>query len=145
MIAAAKPGQPHQPAFRKKMILIVDDDETVASFFNMLLKEDGYHTMVVHSGQDALTKLKAKAPQKIDLLILDLMMPAPGGYEILKRLQDGDHQEVPVFVVTARDLDPGTVAQFKLESNLKGVWKKPIDQDEFKKQVQEVTGAAQRN
>ena len=56
-------------------------------------------------------------------------------------MQDGDHQNVPVFVVTARDLDPGTVAMLRLESNVKSVWKKPIDQDEFKKQAYAVTGA----
>ena len=119
-----------------KTILVVDDDETVATFFEMLLIKEGFQVAVSQSGQAALTRLK-KGGRAFDLIVLDLMMPAPGGYEVLKELQRLDYQKVPIFIITARTLDSGTIAMLKLESNVKEFWKKPIDPADFKKKVHE--------
>ncbi len=142
MILASKVPQPIPPSSNTsgKTVLVVDDDESVASFFQMLVGSVGVGVITVHSGEEALLKLKESSPRKIDLVVLDLMMPPPGGYEIIKKMQDGDHQNAPVFVVSARDLDAGTSAMLKLESNVKSVWKKPVDQDAFKAQLMQTLG-----
>ena len=93
MIPAGKAPQHHPSLY--KTVLIVDDDDTVASFFHTLLKEEGFATIVVHSGQEAINKLKINTPQKIDLVVLDLMMPAPGGYEVLKKCRTGTTKMSP--------------------------------------------------
>ena len=123
-----------------RTILVVDDDETVSTFFEMLLTREGFKTVVVNSGQSALDKLKAKLFRKIDLVILDLMMPAPGGYEVLKELQQPDYQNVPIFIITARTLDSDTVGVLRMESNVLEFWKKPIDAAELLKKIHQHLG-----
>ena len=128
-----EPAGPSDP--RSKTILIVDDDETVSAYFEMLLSREGFKLAVANSGKAALEKLKSKAYGKIDLVFLDLMMPAPGGYEVLKELQSPDYQRVSIFVVTARTLDPGTVNMLKLESNVLEFCAKPIYSTELLEKV----------
>lgn len=123
-----------------KTILVVDDDETVCGFFEMFLSREGFKVAVVMSGKAALDKLKARIYQKIDLVILDLMMPAPGGYEVLKELQQSDYQDVPIFIVTARALDDGAVSMLRLESNVREFWRKPVDSQRFKQKIHETLG-----
>ena len=123
-----------------KTILIVDDDETITTFFEMLLSREGFKVIPVNSGKSALEKLKAKIYRKVDLVLLDLMMPAPGGYEVLKELQKPDFQKVPIFIVTARALDQGTVGMLRLESNVVEFFNKPIDPTDFKKKLHQHLG-----
>ncbi len=137
-----KPKMGSGPALNGKTALIADDDETVASFFEALLNSAGFSSIVVHTGKDALEKLKLGTRRKIDLLVLDMMMPTPGGYEVLKQLQSGGYQSVPIFIVTAREMDKQAAGLLKLESNVHSVWSKPVDQDEFLKQACEAAGSA---
>jgi len=125
---------------QSKSILVVDDDETICAYFEVLLSKEGFNVFTLMSGKTALDRLKARAFRKIDLVILDLMMPAPGGYEVLKELQNPDYQDVPIFIVTARALDPGSVSMLRLESNVKEFWKKPIDPAEFRKKLHDTLG-----
>ena len=118
-----------------KTILIVDDDESICAFFEVMLMREGFRVIVCLGGSSALDQLKGKAYRKIDLVLLDLMMPAPGGYEVLKELQQPDYQNVPIFVVTAREFDQANIAMLRLESNVKEFFKKPIDQKEFTKKI----------
>ena len=125
---------------QSKTILMVEDDETVTTFFEVLLSREGFKPVVANSGESALDKLKAKIYRKIDLVLLDLMMPAPGGYEVLKDLQAPGYQNVPIFIVTARTLDSGTVGMLKLESNVLEFYKKPIDPKDLVQKVHQHLG-----
>jgi len=62
-------------------ILLVDDDAQVVKFLKKALEENGYQVTATTSGQDALAQLRAHQP---DLLILDLNMPEPDGFDLLK-------------------------------------------------------------
>ena len=128
-----------------KTIMIVDDDKSICTFLEVLLMREGFRTIVCEGGSSALQKLKSKAYRKIDLVLLDLMMPAPGGYEVLKELQQPDYQNVPIFIVTARNLDPGAIVMFKLESNVKEFFNKPIQTPEFKKKIHEHLGTVPKD
>jgi CheY-like chemotaxis protein len=62
-------------------ILIVDDDRAVLKFFQAALEGGGYEVTATSSGRQALKLLQTQAP---DLLILDLNMPEPDGFDVLK-------------------------------------------------------------
>jgi signal transduction histidine kinase/DNA-binding response OmpR family regulator len=85
-------------------ILVVDDDKLIAGFLNDLLIEAGYDVRLVHTGQDALDRLDAAAPDEIDLVLLDVMLPDVDGYTVCRRLRSAPHTErLLVIMVTGRD------------------------------------------
>ena len=65
-------------------ILIADDEPQVLNLFTRLLTRGGYSVTAVDSGTSAL---KVLGDQPVDLLVLDLSMPPPDGFELLKRLR----------------------------------------------------------
>jgi CheY-like chemotaxis protein len=65
-------------------ILLVDDDRQVVQYLKTALEEGGYTVEATTSGTQALVSMQASAP---DLLILDLNMPAPDGFDLLKTLR----------------------------------------------------------
>ena len=62
-------------------ILLVDDDRQVVRYLKKALEENGYDVTTTTSGKQALAILKEHMP---DLLILDLQMPEPDGFYLLK-------------------------------------------------------------
>jgi CheY-like chemotaxis protein len=62
-------------------ILLVDDDRHVTRFLKKALEEDGYPVKAINTGSQAINSLEEPPP---GLLILDLDMPQPDGFEVLK-------------------------------------------------------------
>jgi CheY-like chemotaxis protein len=62
-------------------ILLVDDDRQVVRYLKKALEQAGYDVTATTSGKQALAIIKAHMP---DLLILDLQMPEPDGFDLLK-------------------------------------------------------------
>ena len=62
-------------------ILLVDDDRQVVRFLKKALERVGYRVSATTSGRDALTLIATDRP---DLLILDLNMPEPDGFDVLR-------------------------------------------------------------
>jgi CheY-like chemotaxis protein len=63
-------------------ILLVDDDRQVVRYLKRALEEGGYAVTARTSGKEALAAIHERMP---DLLILDLNMPEPDGFDLLKR------------------------------------------------------------
>ena len=78
-------------------ILLVDDDRQLASMLREFLELQGFKVDVLHDGQTALDRLKELRP---DLMVLDVMLPGPNGFEILRQLRE--HHQLPVIMLTAR-------------------------------------------
>jgi two-component system response regulator QseB len=91
-------------------ILIVEDEERIASFVQKGLRASGFTTLVAPAGDRALAQLTA---EEFDLVILDLGLPGPDGFEVLQRFRDRD-RKTPVVILTARDGVPDTVEGFEL-------------------------------
>jgi signal transduction histidine kinase/CheY-like chemotaxis protein len=89
---------------RGRRLLVADDDPAVAELLGQLLGEEGWQISAAADGQQALDQI---AQQQPDLLLLDLVMPAMDGFEVLRRLR-GQPQtaELPVVVITAKELSP---------------------------------------
>jgi DNA-binding response OmpR family regulator len=84
----------------RKKILVVDDEDDILNFLELVLSEKGYQVATASGGQEALTKAQLERP---DLVLLDIMMPQMDGWEVLKLLRvDEDTAEVPVAMLSAR-------------------------------------------
>lgn len=113
---------------REKKILVVDDDESICAFLKTLLEKEGFQTQVCTNGHDAVRIVKS---EKIDLVILDWMMPVLSGFEVLKMLQTEEHEKIPVIVITARVTDKSTAEMIKQEMNVVEFVPKPIKHKVF--------------
>ncbi len=118
-----------------KTILVIEDDDTVSEFLQILLTRDGFHVIAVDNAISALNHLKANVTQKVDLVISDLMMPRMGGYDFVKELQQPGYKKVPVCILTSRELDLGTIELIRMESNVCEFLHKPIDPGHLKETV----------
>ena len=80
-------------------VLIVEDDDDVREFMQLLVSTSGYETMTARDGQEALVKMRQRKPC---LVLLDLQMPRMDGWEFRERqLQDVTLKQIPVVCVTA--------------------------------------------
>jgi two-component system OmpR family response regulator len=83
-------------------ILIVEDEEIMASGLKFNFEQEGYEVLLAGDGPTAL-KLFHDAVPPIDLVILDLMLPGMSGYEICTSIRVDD-KTVPILVLSARTL-----------------------------------------
>jgi len=82
--------------------LLVDDDEVVRRGVRQALEPIGWQVTEAGNGQEAVAALASARP---DVIILDLMMPKMDGFEFMDELRARpDCQEIPVVVITAKDL-----------------------------------------
>jgi two-component system, OmpR family, response regulator ArlR len=79
-------------------ILIIEDEAQIARFIELELKYEGY---TVDKAQDGRSGLEKALSDKFDLIILDVMLPALNGIEVLRRLRQ--NLEIPVIMLTAKD------------------------------------------
>ncbi len=84
-----------------KRVLIVDDDPDTRDILARLLTAQGYESVAVASGEEALTALRSET---IDVILLDVMMPGMDGLEVCAKLQaDETLRAIPVILLTAKD------------------------------------------
>ncbi len=83
-----------------KRVLIVDDDPAQRRILEETLKRLGFETRSAASGEQALQILESGDRSSIHLVLLDLVMPEPGGMAVLERLQ-GKPGMPPIIVQTA--------------------------------------------
>lgn len=79
-------------------ILIVEDDNNINHMISEAFKRDGYECISAFSGTEAVLRLENS---KVDLVILDLMLPGMAGDEVLKNIRE--KSDVPVIVLSAKD------------------------------------------
>ena len=82
----------------KDKVLIVEDEQSISNFISMVLNASGYDTIIVGSGEEALTMIASHCP---DLIVLDLGLPDMDGMEVLKSVRKWSN--LPVVVVSARN------------------------------------------
>lgn len=83
------------------MVLIVEDDASVARFLNQAMTEAGYTTEMAATGPAGLEKAK-KTP--FDLILLDVMLPELDGFSVCRRLR-AQAITTPIMILTARDAE----------------------------------------
>lgn len=116
-----------------KLILVVDDDESLIEYVTMLLQKEGFRTKAARDGTIALKRVKE---EKTDLMLLDMMMPNTSGFEVIRQLQaEEETRNMPVFVVTARRVDKSTWDVIRQEPNVKEIVTKPINPYDLRKLI----------
>ena len=83
----------------KKRILLVEDDEALASVYQARLDIEGFDVKQVNNGEEALTVARDYKP---DLILLDAMMPKISGFDVLDILRNTpDTANIKVIMLTA--------------------------------------------
>jgi len=82
-------------------ILIVDDDPVQCRLLDAMLTKLGFSTIIAQGGEQAITILSGKAENRIQLIILDLIMPEVDGFDVLKNIREMQ-LTIPIIVQTAK-------------------------------------------
>jgi hypothetical protein len=86
-----------------RRILVIDDETETLQLVSEVLKSAEYLPLLAASGREALDILSRTS---VDAILLDLLMPEMDGFEVLHRIKaDPGLREIPVFILTAKDLD----------------------------------------
>ena len=87
----------------KNTILIVDDSSTNVFLLESLLKNKDYNIISTQSGEKALSIIKNV---KVDLILLDIMMPDISGFDIIDVIEKDDElKKIKIIIVTVYDRD----------------------------------------
>ena len=79
------------------LILIVEDERSLAESLELYLRSNDYRTERAHDGEEALTLFRAAKP---DLVLLDVMMPKKDGFEVLQTIRR--ETKTPVIILSAK-------------------------------------------
>jgi DNA-binding response OmpR family regulator len=108
MTTIAPPGT-EPPAAREGRVLLVDDDRELCQMLTEYLEAEHFEVTSVHDGADALAALKINP---FEILILDVMLPNVGGFDVLRKL--GAVHETPILMLTARGDDVDRIVGLEL-------------------------------
>ncbi|MDP1779513.1 MAG: response regulator, partial [Anaerolineales bacterium] len=84
-----------------ELILLVDDEPSIIQLSRMYFERDGFRVQEISDGESALAAVAQYHP---DLIVLDVMLPKLGGFEVCKKLRASGDQ-TPIIMLTARDED----------------------------------------
>lgn len=94
----------------KSRVLVVDDEESIREFLEIMLRKEGYEVTVAEDGQKALDIIKKKS---IDMVISDLQMPNMTGIELLRNVKD-QYPDMLFMMITAFGTTETAVEAMKL-------------------------------
>lgn len=98
-----QPNTPAPGAAPAKTILVVDDFASVRFYHANLLRQAGYKTLDARDGNEALDKVRQN---RVDLILLDLIMPKMSGEEFIKRLRAiPEFAQLPLLIVSSESAE----------------------------------------
>jgi DNA-binding response OmpR family regulator len=112
---AAKSGMLHQNSAQSVVppgsvtVLVVDDEDALCTLLQISLQRQGYRVVIAHNGREALDVV---ANRKVDLVLLDVMMPEMDGFTTCIELRK--RTDVPVVLLTALNRPDDIVHGFSL-------------------------------
>lgn len=92
-------------------ILVVDDESRMRKLIKDFLTKDNYNVLEAEDGEKAL-EIFENEKEKIDLIILDVMMPKQDGWSVLRKIRQSS--QVPVIMLTARGEEQDELFGFEL-------------------------------
>lgn len=112
-----------EPSENAKLVLIIDDDDGIRDLLTFMVKKEGFRAEAAVDGEDGFQKAERLRP---DLILLDLMMPRYGGFEVLRQLQGSELSRIPIVIITGRYTDRSTAEMIRQESNVVDFIEKPL-------------------
>lgn len=81
-----------------KKILLVEDEEIMIDLLQRKLKEEGYEVLLAGDGEEGLKKMRQ---ERIDLVLLDIVMPKLGGFEVMEEMnKEPELRKIPVVIIS---------------------------------------------
>src|SRR3989338_10586452 len=111
-------------------ILLVDDEDSIQKLLTYPLERDGFRVIQARDGDEALRRFEEE-DARIDLVVLDVMLPKLDGLEVCKRLRA--RSTVPIIMLTARDDELDKVLGLELGAD--DYITKPFSIREFRSRV----------
>lgn len=84
----------------KYKILVAEDDKDIAEFIKLYLENEGYEVILA---QDGLLAYDETLKQKIDLTVVDIMLPKMNGYDLIKKIRESSN--IPIIILSAKNQD----------------------------------------
>lgn len=110
-------------------ILIVEDELGIANFLKQGLEEEGYEVLIAHDGK---TGYDLALSQKLNLILLDWMLPQMTGIDVCQSIRKTD-LKTPIIFLTAKDTVQETIEGLKAGAN--DYIKKPFSFDELLERI----------
>jgi len=116
---------------KKPTILVVDDEDLNLRVIEAMLLPLNYEVVLARDGEEALAKVRDISP---DLVLLDIMMPKLDGFEVARRLKEGEKTKtIPVVMVTALSEVNDRVKA--LQAGADDFLSKPVEKTELRARV----------
>lgn len=81
-----------------KKILLVEDEEIISDLLQRKLEKEGYEVLVASDGEEGLKSIRETEP---DLILLDIIMPKIGGFEVMEEMnKDPKLKKIPVIIIS---------------------------------------------
>jgi len=81
-----------------KKLIIIEDEETLLNLLDKKLNQEGYSVDIARDGEEGLEKIKNNKP---DLILLDIVMPKMGGFEVMEILRkDEELSKIPIIIIS---------------------------------------------
>src|SRR5205823_9141501 len=90
----------YAPPMAQTRILLIEDERALTNVLAYNLEREGYEVTVAHDGQEGLRKAQT---QPVDLILLDLMLPAVSGLDVCREIRAGElTKDIPIIMLTAK-------------------------------------------
>jgi two-component system, response regulator, stage 0 sporulation protein F len=113
-------------------ILVIDDEESIRKLLTEVLERAHHHVLVAQDGQEGLTLYKQN---KVDLVLMDILMPGTDGLEATLELTR-EYVDAKVIAMTGAQGDKNFLDVAKL-FGARRVFEKPFDLDKFVQAINE--------
>ena len=83
-----------------RKVLIAEDDKDITEILSLYLEKNNFEIYIADNGKKALNIVQT---EKIDIVLIDIMMPIMNGYELIKEIRKKSH--IPVIIISAKNME----------------------------------------
>lgn len=106
-------------------VVVIEDHLELARMIKSLLVSRGYEVAIAGDGYQGIKLIREQNP---DIILLDIMLPAGGGWSVLQRLKGSPLETIPVVILTAKQIDMDVKVKAK-EMNVASIISKPFENE----------------
>jgi two-component system response regulator VicR len=123
-----------------KKIMVVDNEPDIVDLTRTVLEIGGYNVVTANSGEECLRKLEK---EKVDLVLLDIMMPGMSGWDVFNRINK-KNTDVKVAFMSVLEISDKR-KQVLLEEGLADYIMKPFDKDSLLNRIDKILAEKEEN
>ena len=123
-----------------RKIMVVDNEPDIVDLTRTVLELGGYNVVTANSGEECLRKLEK---EKVDLVLLDIMMPGMSGWDVFNRINKKT-KDIKVAFMSVLEISDKR-KQVLLEEGLADYIMKPFDKDSLLNRVDKILTEKEEN